>query len=164
MVRSQEAMASLDQQLQEALAAINGLTEKVQSLTSNLDVLWNENQALHGQHPTSAHSPYMPQPTYPSMFSPLQHSSPRPLGSHPLPILPRVSPTRVPIPSTPPARSFKDPKIAAPMPFSGKREDMETFIHSCILYINGHPSEFSTEQNKVTWILSHMQTRSAHAW
>ena len=38
------------------------------------------------------------------------------------------------------------------------------FIHSCILYINGHPSEFGMEQNKVTWILSHMQTGSAWAW
>ena len=48
---SPPTMASLDQQLQEALAAINGLTEKVQSLTSNLDILWNENQALHGNAP-----------------------------------------------------------------------------------------------------------------
>ena len=38
------------------------------------------------------------------------------------------------------------------------------FIHSCILYINSHPSEFSTEQNKVTWILSHMHTGLACAW
>ena len=52
----------------------------------------------------------------------------------------------------------------SPLPFPGKREDTETFIHSCILYINGCPSEFGTEQNKVTWILSHMQTGSAHAW
>ena len=93
------------------------------------------------------------------MFSP-----PQPSGSCPLPIPPRVSPTHVPLPSTPPARSFKDPKIASPMPFSGRREDTETFIHSCILYINGQPSEFGTEQNKVTWILSHMQTGSARAW
>ena len=69
-------MTSLNQQLQEALAAINGLTEKVQSLTSNLDTLYNENQALRGQRPTSARSPFMPQPTYPSMFSPPQHSPP----------------------------------------------------------------------------------------
>ena len=157
-------MASLDQQLQEALTAINDLTEKVQSLTSNLDMLQNENQALRGQCPASAHSSYMPQPTYPSMFSPLQHSPPQPLDSRPLPIPPRVSPTRVSIPSTPPARSFKDLKIASPMPFSRKREDTETFIYSCILYINGCPSEFGTEQNKISWILSHMQTRSAHAW
>ena len=52
----------------------------------------------------------------------------------------------------------------SPLPFSGKRKDTETFIHSCILYINGQPSEFGTEQNKVTWILSHMQTGSARAW
>ena len=47
-------MASLNQQLQEALAAINGLTEKVQFLTSNLDTLRNENQALCGQQPVPA--------------------------------------------------------------------------------------------------------------
>ena len=72
-------MASLDQQLQEALAAINGLTEKVQSLTSNLDVLRNENQALRGQQPVPVQSLFMPQSSYPSMFSP------QPLPRHPLP-------------------------------------------------------------------------------
>ena len=117
---SPPAMTSLDQQLQEALAAINGLTEKVQSLTSNLDTLRNKNQALRGQRPASVHTPFMPQPTYPSMFSPPQHSPPQPSGSCPLPTPPRVSPTRVPLPSTPSAQSFKDPKIASPMPFSGK--------------------------------------------
>ena len=81
-------MAALDQQLQEALATINGLTEKVQSLTSNLDTLQNKNQVLRRQCPASTHSPYMPQPTYPSMFSPPQHSPPRPSGSCPLPIPP----------------------------------------------------------------------------
>ena len=86
------------------------------------------------------------------------------MGSHPLPIPPQTSPTHVPLPSTPPAWCFKDPKIASPMLFSGKREDMETFIHSCILYINGWPSEFGTEQNKVTWILSHMQIGLACTW
>ena len=158
-------MASLNQQLQEALATINGLTEKVQSLISNLDVLRNKNQALHGQCPASAHSPFMPQSTYPSMFSPPQHSPPWPSGSHPLPIPPWISPSHVPLPQTPPTWSlFKNLKIASPLPFSGKHEDTEIFIHLCILYINGQPSEFGTEQNKVTWILSHMQTGSAHAW
>ena len=130
-------MASLDQQLQEALAAINGLTEKVQSLTSNLDILWNENQALRGQRPASAHVPFMPPPSYPSMFSPQplpHHSPPWPSGSRPLPTPPWFSPSHIPLPQTPPAQSsFKDPKIASPLPFSGKREDMEMFIHSCIL-------------------------------
>ena len=75
---SPPAMASLDQQLQEALTTINGLTEKVQTLTSNLDVLCNENQALRGSQLIPARSPFMPQPSYPSMFSlqPLPHHSP----------------------------------------------------------------------------------------
>ena len=165
---SSPPMASLDQQLQEALAAINGLTEKVQSLTSNLDILWNENQALCGQQPVPAQSPMMPQPSYPSMFSPQPlpcHSPPWPSGSRPLPTPPQFLPSHIPLPQTPPTwSSFKNPKIASPLSFSGKCEDTEMFIHLCILYINGQPSEFGMEQNKVTWILSHMQTGLAHAW
>ena len=41
---SPPAMASLDQQLQEALAAINSLTQQVESLTINLNALQMENQ------------------------------------------------------------------------------------------------------------------------
>ena len=159
---SSPPMASLDQQLQEALAAINSLTKKVESLTSNLHTLQNENRALCGQQPIPAQSPFMPQPSYPFMFSPQplpHHFPPRPSGSRPLPTPPQLSPSHIPLPHTPLAQSsFKDLKIVSPLPFSGKCEDTETFIHSCILYINGHPSEFGTEQNKITWILSHMQT------
>ena len=72
-------MASLGQQLQDALAAINGLTEKVESLTSNLHTLRNENQALYEQQPVPAQSPFMPQLLYPFMFSP------QPLHRHSLP-------------------------------------------------------------------------------
>ena len=165
-------MASLDQQLREALDAINGLTERVESLTNNIDTLQAENRTLRGQQrPTSVRQPA---PFYPMQGvwantpapQPLPcHSPPRPSGSRPLPTPPRFSPSQIPLPHSPPARySFKDLKIASPLPFSGKREDTETFIHSCILYINGRPSEFGTEQNKVTWILSHMQISSARAW
>ena len=42
-------MASLGQQLKEALAAINGLMQHVESLTNNLGTLQAENQTLHGQ-------------------------------------------------------------------------------------------------------------------
>ena len=93
---SSPPMASLDQQLQEALTAINGLTKKVQSLTSNLDTLQNKNQALCGQQPAPARSLFMPQPSYPSMFSPQplpRHSPPQSSGSRPLPIPPQFSPS-----------------------------------------------------------------------
>ena len=42
-------MSSLDQQLREALDAINGLMEHVESLTNNLDTLQAENCTLCGQ-------------------------------------------------------------------------------------------------------------------
>ena len=72
-------MTSLDQQLREALDAINGLTQQVELLTNNLNTLQAENQTLRGQPPTPARSPLMPQPYYPSLFSPqplLHHSPP----------------------------------------------------------------------------------------
>ena len=169
---SPPAIASLEQQLQEALASINGLTQRVESLTANLNILQTENQTLRGQPPAPVWTPFMPQPSYPphSMFSPApqplpHHSPPQPSGFRPLPTPPHFTPSHILLHQTPPARSsFKDPEIASPLPFSSKREDTETFIHSCILYINGWPLEFGTEQNKVTWILSHMQTGSVHAW
>ena len=165
---SPPAMTSLDQQLREVLDTINGLIQWVKSLINNLNTLQAENQTLRDQPPAPAQSPFMPQPYYPSMFSPQPlpcHSPPQPSGSRPLPTPPCFSPSQIPLPQTPPAwSSFKDLKIVSPLPFSGKQEDTETFIHSCILYINGCPSEFGTKQNKVTWILSHMQIGSAWAW
>ena len=55
-------MASLDQQLQDTLAAINGLTEKVESLTMNLNTLQVENRTLRGLQPVPAQTPFIPQP------------------------------------------------------------------------------------------------------
>ena len=144
--------------------------EHVESLTNNLDTLQAENRTLRSQQqPASVRQPAQFYPMQgvwantPALQTVPHHSPPRPSGSCPLPTPPRVSPSHVPLPQSPFARSsFKDPKIASPLPFSSKHEDTETFIHSCI--INGRPSEFGTEQNKVTWILSHMQTGSARAW
>ena len=70
----------------------------------------------------------------------------------------------IPLSLTLSAQFFKDPKIASPPLFSCKWKDMEMFIHSCILYINGWPLKFGTEQNKITWILFHMQTGFSCAW
>ena len=80
------------------------------------------------------------------------------------------NPPPVPVPSSPPRRSrfsppanypplppsphipssssgklemkYKEPKIAAPLPFDGKRENTESFLNSCSLYISARPSEF----------------------
>ena len=95
---------------------------------------------------------------------PPQQSPPCPLTSRSLPQPSQISPSHLLLSSIPPAWGFKGLKITAPMPFTGKQDETESFIHSCILYINSRLLEFGTEQNKVIWILSHMQTRAAHAW
>jgi len=59
---------------------------------------------------------------------------------------------------------IKEPKIANPLPFSGKRNDMESFINGCCLYMNSRKSEFPDEDAKIYWILSYMQTGSAKTW
>jgi len=66
-----------------------------------------------------------------------------------------------PIPSS---SRIKEPKIANPLPFSGKRDDMESFINGCCLYMNSRKSEFPDEDAKIYWILSYMQTGSAKTW
>ena len=54
--------------------------------------------------------------------------------------------------------------MATPLPFSGKREETETFINSCHLYICTRTSEFYDEQTKIYWILLFMQTGMAQVW
>ena len=79
-----------------------------------------------------------------------QHSPPQLSGSCPLLTPPQISPSYIPPPHSPFAQSFKDPKIASPLLFSSKHEDTETFIHLCILYINGCSSEFGTRQIRLS--------------
>ena len=59
---------------------------------------------------------------------------------------------------------YKEPKIAAPLPFDGKRENTESFLNLCSLYISAHPSEFPTEDSKMHWVMSYMQNGSARLW
>ena len=62
-------------------------------------------------------------------------------------------------------RSYhREPKIAAPIPFDGKRENTESFLNACQLYISARPSEFQNEEQKMHWVMSYMQGGSAHLW
>ena len=76
-------MSSLDQQLQEALDAITGLTEWIESLINNLNTLQAKNRTLHDQQqPVSVRQP--------ALFYPMQGvwattSAPQPLPCHPPP-------------------------------------------------------------------------------
>ena len=63
----------------------------------------------------------------------------------------------------PPVRT-KEPKIAAPLHFTGKRDETESFINSCTLYMNGRKSEFPDEEAKIYWILLYMTLGAAKTW
>ena len=92
-------MASLEQQLQEALGMIDDLNWHIESLNTNLGNLQCENQMLKGlQQPILTHP-------IQSMFSPPlpQQSPPCSLVSRPLPQPPQTSPSHLPLPSSPPA-------------------------------------------------------------
>ena len=72
-------------------------------------------------------------------------------------------PTLLPIlPSTP--AYPQGAENGCSLPFSRKREETETFINSCHLYMSARPSEFYNEQAKVYWILSFMQSGTAQNW
>jgi len=58
----------------------------------------------------------------------------------------------------------REPKIATSLPFSGKRDNTESFINRCCLCMNGWKLEFPDEDAKIYWILSYMQTGSAKIW
>jgi len=63
-----------------------------------------------------------------------------------------------------PLHTSENQRLQPPLPFSGKRDDTESFINGCCLYMNGRKSEFPDEDAKIYWILSYMQTGSAKTW
>ena len=98
------------------------------------------------------------------------------------PIPAPLSPLNIPLPSSPPSPPHhpsphmqgqymfpppirtKEPKIAAPLHFTSKRDETKSFINSCTLYMNGQKSEFPDEDAKIYWILSYMTLSTAKTW
>ena len=64
----------------------------------------------------------------------------------------------------PPPTHSKELKIVMLVHFTGKRDDMESFINSCILYMNDRKSEFPDEDAKIYWILLYMTSSLAKTW
>jgi len=132
---------------------INGEYRKSQQvihLTQNMALMQaNENlspaapipqPSLHN-FPLSPSFQYQPLPP-PSLFALAQdHATHMPSSSH-----------------------IREPKITTPLSFSGKRDDTESFINGCCLYINGQKLELPDKDAKIYWILLYMQTGSAKTW
>jgi len=47
----------------------------------------------------------------------------------------------------------REPKIATPLPFSGKRDDIKSFINGCCLYMNGRKLKFPDEDDYIVTLM-----------
>ena len=146
-------MASLDEQLAQAVAVITMLLNSMVAMQQQVLILI-QNVAEHQQR--------ILQPIAPV---------PVPLSPLSIPLLP--SPPSPPCrPSLylqgqyvlPPSIRTEELKIMAPLHFTGKHDKTELFINSCTLYMNCQKSEFSDEDAKIYWILSYMTLGTAKTW
>ena len=136
-ISSPITMSTPDEQLAQAIQAIGALVNQVSSLTATVNGMQMQLGDLQFPPPPRPITPAAPIPRHPS-------------------------PAHVPLPASRPFSPYyqappptrKEPKMAVPLPFSGKREETETFINSCRLYMSARPSEFYDEQAKVYWVLS----------
>jgi len=136
--------------IQMLMANIGNLTQQVVHLTQNV-VLMQANQNFPPPAPIPQPSPCnFPLPLSPQ-YQPLPPPSPLKLAQD----------QAAPMPSS---SRIREPKIATLLPFSEKRDDTESFINGCCLYMNGQKSEFLDEDARIYWILSYMQTGSAKTW
>ena len=55
-------------------------------------------------------------------------------------------------------------KLKTPTPFSGKRDDLRKFLQEIKLYLLGNEQHYTTEQDKVLFVLSYMNEGDANSW
>ena len=139
---------SLDEKLTQTLAAMERMEKLMEALNNDLEAVKQENHYLKAVVETNNN------PTHPDHLlyeEPANNSS--------------LSPANYPQSSSgKPKIKYREPKIAAPIPFDRKRENTKSFINACQLYISARPSEFQNEEQKMHWIMSYMQGGSACLW
>ena len=155
----QPAMSS-DNQLAKTLAAMERMEKLMEALNNDLETIKEENCYLKAVVETNNDPNH---PDHPLYQPPSKNDAPEPRSI----FSPPVNNSSLPPVHTPPPSSgkpeikYREPKIAAPLPFDGKRENTESFLNVCQLYISARPSEFQTEDQKMHWVMSYMQSRSA---
>jgi len=119
--------------IQMLMANVGNLTQQVVHLTQNVAYMQAaQNVPQPSSQPSPHHFPLPPSPQQ----QPLLHPSPFALAQD----------QSTPIPSS---SRIKEPKIANPLPFSGKRDDTKSFINGGCLYVNSRKSEFPDEDAKI---------------
>ena len=58
----------------------------------------------------------------------------------------------------------KEPEIAMPTAYDGNRKNYETFIHECLMVIDGKPGIYNDFKKKVNFVLSYMKKGNAVQW
>ena len=163
---------SVEEKLAQTLAAMERMEKLMEALNWDLEGVKEENHYLKAVADTNNDQTNPDHPLYKepegSNPPPIHVPQSPPRGSH---FSPPINYPPLPPPArTPPSSSerhemkYKEPKIAAPLPFDGKRENTELFLNSCSLYILACPSKFPTEDSKMHWIMFYMQNGSARLW
>ena len=160
---------SVEERLAQTLAAMERMEKLMEALNRDLEGVKEENRYLKAVADTNNDQT---NPDHPLYQEPAEWPNPSPVRiPSPPPIRSVFSPPADYPPLPPPARTppapeikYREPKIAAPLPFDGKRENTESFLNSCSLYISAKPSEFQTEDAKMHWMMSYMQSGSARLW
>ena len=151
-----QPVMSSDDKLSQALATMERMEKLMEALNNDLETVKEENHYLKAMvetnnDPTHPDHPLYEPPTR-SHFSPPAND-------------PSLPPIHTPAPSSGKSKvKYREPKIAAPLPFDGKRKNTESFLNACQLYILARPSEFQTEDQKMHWVMSYMQGGSACLW
>ena len=130
----QPAMSS-DEQLTKTLAAMERMEKLMEALNNDLETIKEENRYLKAVVETNNDSTNLNHPLY---EAPAERPNPPPahvpqsppMRSHFSPPVNYPPPLPVHAPqssSEKPEMKYREPKIAAPLPFDGKRENTESF-------------------------------------
>ena len=169
----QPVATSVEEKLAQTLAAMERMEKLMEVLNRDFEGVKEENWYLKAvadmnNDPTNPDHPLYQEPVEKTNPPPVHipQSPPRrsvfsPPADYP-PLPPPIH--NLPSSSEKPEMKYKEPKIATPLPFDGKRENTESFLNSCSLYISARPSEFQSEDAKMHWIMLYMQSGSARLW
>ena len=164
---------SSEEQLAKTLAAMERMEKLMEALNNDLEAIKEENRYLKvvvdtNNDSTNPNHPLYQEPAENSNLPPVhvpQSPPRRSVFSPPANYPPLAPPVQTPPSSSEkPEMKYKEPKIATPLPFDGKRENTESFLNSCSLYISARLSEFQSEDAKMHWMMSYMQSGSARLW
>src|SRR5262249_37725330 len=102
-----------------------------------------------------------PPPSIPITLLPLSIPSSPPKSPTPPPNSPTPSPPQSPIMAQ---RNDNCPTFKEPTCFDGGRLNYKNWIQTCKVYLNSSGSKYSTEENKIWYVLSTMQSGEAANW